>query len=384
MASKNSFILPILTFVSGAVVGAALVNHVFKIDNKNNAEISVINEIHDLLSSNNVDVPDNDYTRNSVINGYLASLGDRYALYSNYDTSSVWGYSEIFNESPIAVGCGFSVAYDMVGVPYINNVIAGGIADAAGLKSGDVIISVDNYESDPSDSKFLNHFYGGERTKCTVKVKRLNTELLISFNRHNDDLAKTLYADVSKLEDINYIRLGKFSRNMFETLINSLDNIDTDHADAIIDLRNKPGGDTGAAVDIAAFLGAPGNVYFHSYFGNDDVIMPTCEERFQSGKIVVLVNENTKSSGEILTSLLKQYKNATIVGEQTYGKGVYQLNFSLSNGGRFRYTDGYYTVGEWESYNGIGITPDIEVSMNSSLIGTDDDIQLKKALELLQ
>ena len=67
----------------------------------------------------------------------------------------------------------------------------------------------------------------------------------------------------------------------------------------------------------------------------------------------------------------------------TFGKGIYQYDETLSNGGVLHYTAGYYTVGDWECYQGTGIAPDIEVPMDSSLIGTDDDVQLKKCLDLL-
>jgi len=100
--------------------------------------------------------------------------------------------------------------------------------------------------------------------------------------------------------------------------------------------------------------------------------------------MVVITNEKTMSAAEILTALLKQYgEDVKLVGTKTYGKGIFQKEKELSNGGILRYTAGYITVGDWECYQGKGIEPDYEVEMDSSSIGSDDDIQLKKALKLL-
>ena len=107
------------------------------------------------------------------------------------------------------------------------------------------------------------------------------------------------------------------------------------------------------------------------------------EPKLEGKKVVLLVNNNTASSAEIFTAALKQHIEVTIVGENTRGKGVYQIVNLLDNGDQFKYTAGTYTVGDWECYQGVGIAPDVEVPMDRELIGTDDDIQLKKALELL-
>ena len=112
-----------------------------------------------------------------------------------------------------------------------------------------------------------------------------------------------------------------------------------------------------------------------------DEIYETNDEILYDVPIAVLINENTASAAEILTALLKQYGDATLVGMNTFGKGVYQ-NKGIFYGNSVRYTEGYYTVGDWEDYHGKGIKPDVEIDMDSDYIGTDKDIQLEKALEL--
>ena len=98
----------------------------------------------------------------------------------------------------------------------------------------------------------------------------------------------------------------------------------------------------------------------------------------------MLVNENTASAAEIMTALLKNNKQGCrLVGVNTYGKGIFQQEAELKSGGTVHYTAGKFYVDDRENWNGVGITPDVVVEMDSKLIGTDEDIQLKKAIELL-
>ncbi|NLT09232.1 MAG: hypothetical protein GXY08_06990 [Ruminococcus sp.] len=152
----------------------------------------------------------------------------------------------------------------------------------------------------------------------------------------------------------------------------------------IIDLRNNGGGEIVEENSISDLFLKTGVV--HCFIDNDD------DYDFEMGDsgnefslpVVILVNGKTASASEMMTALFMQnYDNVTVVGTQTFGKGVFQDVKELSNGDEIKFTNGYYTVGDWECYNEIGITPDIVLEMDESLIGTFSDTQLKKALELL-
>ena len=102
--------------------------------------------------------------------------------------------------------------------------------------------------------------------------------------------------------------------------------------------------------------------------------------------VVVLVNASSASASEIVAGALKDLDEATIVGSKTYGKGVIQEFLSLSNGGGLKITiEEYYTPNRTK-INGVGITPDVEVELETSVTGlpTDkNDTQLNKAIEIL-
>ena len=152
----------------------------------------------------------------------------------------------------------------------------------------------------------------------------------------------------------------------------------------IIDLRGNLGGDITEAQNISDRFLKTGVI--HCFIDNaDDYDF----EMSDSGNeidlpVVILVNGETASASEMMTALFMQnYDNVTVIGTTTYGKGVFQDEKELSNGGILRFTNGYYTVGDWECYQDVGIEPDITLEMDESLIGTLSDTQLKKALEIL-
>lgn len=152
----------------------------------------------------------------------------------------------------------------------------------------------------------------------------------------------------------------------------------------VIDLRNNGGGAIGEAQNISDRFLKTGVT--HCFIDNAD------DYDFEMGDsgneidlpVVILVNGETASASEMMTALFMQnYDNVTVIGTTTYGKGIFQDEKELSNGGVLRFTNGYYTVGDWECYQDVGIEPDITLEMDESLIGTLSDTQLKKALEIL-
>lgn len=158
----------------------------------------------------------------------------------------------------------------------------------------------------------------------------------------------------------------------------------------IIDLRNNIGGHTDYCLSILGyFLDQPltvGKTY--CFNGEEQELKLSGTKKTNDEKVIILINEKTASSAEIFTSAMKQFYNGdvTTIGTTTKGKGTFQKIQYLSDDEFVKYTAGYYTVGNWDCYDGIGISPDIELSMDydSDIICTNDDIQLQKALELFK
>lgn len=314
----------------------------------------------------------------TIINAYLALYGDKYTKYEGKtDILSKEFLTKETNESSVALGSGFEIAFGDDDRPYFSNVTEGMTADMQGIKEGDIIKSIDgNVVAEYSDIKKIR---GEDGSTVKLIVERNGSDIEIDFVRACNTLA------ASKIErkmygNTLYLKLGEIGQFMADPLVEALDAEPFDSL--VLDLRDNAGGVTSISIGIADLFISEGEVVLHSESSEGEVI-PIDEETFYDVPIVILVNENTASAAEILTALLKQYGDAELVGVNTFGKGVYQIQ-AMYKGGNLTYTDGYYTVGDWENYDGVGIKPDVEIVMDSSLIGTDDDIQLEKALEIIK
>lgn len=341
-------------------------------------ELEIISECEKILSENGVEKID-ELNKKSLLNGYLESY-DKYTYYYENEADTKEFNSRFVNGLPTALGSGFTVEYNEKDELIFTSVEAGMSAAEQGIAEGDKIISIDGELTSDNNYEFVRNLAGKEGTICNLVIERDGMNIQIEFVRHNDKekvdtgvskemYGSTLYLAISEMSSIEGIELNIINNSEFDSII--------------FDLRNNPGGQTQTSVNIADRFVGEG--YLTEYYKTGEITKYKTEksEDDLDVPIVVITNEKTASSAEVLTAFLKQYGDATIVGTKTFGKGIFQTEEVLGDG-YLHFTAGYFTVGDWECWQGKGIAPDIEVEMDSSLIGTDEDIQLQKALEVLE
>ncbi len=324
-----------------------------------------------------IGLPPND-DEETVVNAYLALYGDKYTKYeAPVDIFSKEFIVKETNESSVALGSGFQIDFDENDNLYIAYVTEGMAADKQGLTAGDIIKAIDGNEI--VEYKNAKKIRGEDGTTVKLLIERNGNERELEFIRACDTMKKT---GVSRkmYGDTLYVKLDEIGLFMSESVHEAFEQ--DEFNTLILDLRNNGGGFTKIALEISDLFISEGSVTNHAKNGEKETFSVS-ENITYDVPVVILVNEKTASAAEIITALLKQYGNATIVGAQTFGKGIYQLE-AFFKGGTLTYTDGYVTVGDWECYHGIGIEPDVEIPMDSALIATEDDIQLEKALELVK
>ena len=158
----------------------------------------------------------------------------------------------------------------------------------------------------------------------------------------------------------------------------------------IIDLRNNGGGIVDEALEIADYILAKDDVILYEVDKNNkEKIEKAKNDPIINMPIVVLTNENTASSSEILAGALKDHNKAKIVGKKTYGKGVIQQLLTLPDGSGLKITAEEYLTPNKTKINKIGIEPDEKVELpdtvkNVLTIEEKDDTQLQKAIEMLK
>ena len=185
-------------------------------------------------------------------------------------------------------------------------------------------------------------------------------------------------------EDVQYIRLSSFiSKNAGAEVQEILDKCDNKKG-IILDLRSNPGGLLTNAIYISDML-LQGGVIVSTV--DRDRYKTTTRARYgqmTQKPLVVLINKGSASASEILSGALKDNHRATIVGEQSFGKGLVQEINRLPDEAGMNITIQRYLTPSGQDINKKGITPDVVVELKEEHVNTKNDVQLKKALEVLE
>ena len=313
-----------------------------------------------------------------AIKGYVEGLGDPYTEYLTKEEM------EEFTEETNSeyVGIGVYVGNDTVN----NTILVVGVmksspAEEAGIQIGDVIEKIDGvaYTGKQLDeaTKVLK---AEEGTTATLTIRRDNEEKELTVVRRKITVQHV--ASEMLENNIAYIQIDSFDANVasnFEEQITSLMN--NGATGIIIDLRNNGGGIVDEATGIADLFLDKGETILITKSKKENNEEETKSERdpiVNDISVVILVNEATASASEILAGALKDNYGATIIGKQTYGKGVIQTLYTLTDGSGIKITTEEYYTPNHNQINEVGITPDIEVDITEN-----EDTQLQRAIEVL-
>lgn len=317
----------------------------------------------------------------SVLNSMLSARYDKYTVYHNTERGTKEFSINKVNTTPASMTTGFELDFDKNDNLYFSKVIPDSEAEKQGIKKGDIILSADGKTFESDGYEFAEQFTGKEKTMHLIlerKGEQFEKEFVLKSDKnislksaYSKMYGDTLYIAVYKVDD--------YSDDSVKKILSENKNFKS----LIIDLRHNTGGNVESGLKIADSFISSGEVCEHFNNGDTNVQSIGNSSEDISVPMAVLADEMTASAGEMLTAIFKAYGNADIVGENTYGKGVFQTKAVIGRG-MLNYTTGYMTVGDID-YRDTGIAPDIEIDMDydEKIIGTDEDIQLQKALELL-
>ncbi len=322
----------------------------------------------------------------SAAKGYIEGLEDEY---SEYITAEEYAeFSQEIYGSFVGIGIYFgkNTNDEMMVVSTIEN----SAAEKAGLQSGDIITKVDDYEvtTDSKTSEVSAKIKGEEGTKVKMEILREGEKMTFEITREN---VKLHYVKAEVLDNnIGYITVSSFDEGTADEFKNKLEELQSKNVKSlIIDLRNNGGGIVQEATQIADYLLDKDQkiIITKDKQGKEEITLSK-EDKITDLPVVVLVNGYTASSSEILASALKDNNRAKVVGTKTYGKGVIQNVYRLTDGSALKLTTHEYYTAIGNKINKLGITPteDVELpdGVNVYNIPRDKDTQLKKAIELLK
>jgi carboxyl-terminal processing protease len=271
--------------------------------------------------------------------------------------------------------------------------IAGSPADKAGIQPLDRILKIDGTPtSELSLDEAATKMRGPAGTAVILTLGREGRESPQDIELVRDRIAlNPVYAELQSGPEnlpVGYIRLSQFSANATDEVSNAIERLEKQGAAAyILDLRNNPGGLLQAGIEIARLWIDSGTIV---YTVNRQGVLGSFDAYGQAltdDPLIVLVNKGTASASEILAGALQDNGRAKLVGEKTFGKGLIQSLFDLSDGSGLAVTVAKYETPNHTDIHKMGIVPDRVVpseSMTGVQIGTETDLQYQAALELLK
>jgi len=330
---------------------------------------------------------DEEKLKEGAIKGYVEGLGDKYTEYIPKEEMEDYMADTTGN----FVGIGIYMVQDTeANKIMVLSPIKGGPAEKAGLQPGDYIIAVDGVQyTGEQMTEASNKIKGEEGTTVKLEVQRGNETLDYEITREN---VKVNPVEGEVLDNnIGYITFSSFDDGTAEEFKAKYEELAKQGIQSlIIDLRNNGGGIVDEALEIANYILDKDSVILYEVDkNNNETEEKTTDEPIINIPIIVLTNENTASSSEILAGALKDHGKAKIVGTKTYGKGVIQQLLTLPDGSGLKITSEEYLTPNKTKINGEGIEPDEIVELPDSVenvlnVDRNEDTQLQKAMELLK
>ena len=307
----------------------------------------------------------------------MAGLGDPYSVYYTEDE-----YNSLM-ESSSGVFCGIGVVVQAnvtTGIISVVRAMPGTPGEEAGFISGDIIYAVDGTEVTGMDlSNVVALIKGEEGTEVTVTIYRDNEKMDFTLKRAKIEVPTVEYKMMDN--NIGYIQVTEFDDITVEQYKTALEDLTNQGMEGlIVDLRDNPGGLLSSVCSMLDEMLPEGLiVYTEDKDGNREEEKSDAEHQFTK-PLAVLINGNSASASEIYAGAIKDYGTGTLIGTQSFGKGIVQRIIELGDGSAIKLTISNYFTPKGNNIHKIGITPDIVVEANAD---TPEDEQLDKAVEVI-
>lgn len=391
-----------LSLILGFSIGILITTAYFKLTQNNqsqrvfgeNTQIfdnEFINEVYKIFQEEYIgELPDKDELTYGVVKGLISSLNDPYTFFLDPEETKDY----LSSRSPNFEGIGITLRY-LNNNTEVETVLSGYPAESAGIKSGDIIVSVDNESVEGIQPNVVATKIRGEKgSDVVVEVFRPSESRLIEFTitRTSIEVSNVNY---EKLEDGVYRisisqfideNVEKFNRSWNDVVNNIL--AEGQPKSIVVDLRNNPGGYVDSVKYVLEeFL--PMNSVLMSEETREDGIITYRDQRvgkFESVELVVLVNEGSASASEIFAGAVQDNQRGSVVGNETTGKGVEQKVITgLPNDSLL-----IIVFQKWLTPSGRNVTkdnpikPDLQVEFKVEDFNVGIDTQLNAALEVLK
>lgn len=330
-----------------------------------------------------LDMADDAAMENGIYQGLVNSLQDPYSAYFSAEEMA----EQKNRMDGVYYGIGAYVRYDSnVGFARLGEIFEGSPAQESGLKEGDLIIKVDDqYTKNMSLEDVIALIKGEEGTKVMLTIMREGDNEIYEFEVERREVPKQTVSYEMLENKIAYIRISEFDKVTVDQFADAMAMAKgSEMLGLILDLRDNPGGNLAAVIDVARKLLPKGLIVYTEDKAGERKDYTCNGENELTVPMVVLVNGGSASASEVLAGAIKDYGKGKLLGTTTYGKGIVQKYLGISDGSAVKLTTSKYYTPKGNNIHGIGIEPDEELEMDyEQYLEKGYDNQLERAKEIL-
>ncbi|MBR6743498.1 MAG: PDZ domain-containing protein [Clostridia bacterium] len=340
----------------------------------------------DLFTSNFYGDIDEQKIEDGIIRGYISGLEDKYAGYYTADENK--DRSDRLEGQAVGIGI-IVVEHPDNHTIYVKHVYDNCPAAKAGIKAGDEIIAIDGVTvTERGYDNSVNDILREIGSTVELTLLRGGEELSVSA-LYSSFMAQSVFAKM--IGDYGFIEITSFNTESIAQFKNAVNSLKTNGAKGLIfDLRGNGGGTVESVTEMLDFL-MPEGVLMTVKYGNGKVetYAESDSEEIEL-PMVVLVDGATASASELFSATVRDFNKGVLIGSTTYGKGVMQSTFGFTDGSAAVFTIAEFFSHSGESFNEVGLTPDIEVKLNEEqktyfhLLSDDEDPVKQAAVEWLK
>ena len=336
-----------------------------------------LNAIDSVLESFYFGDVDDETAKDNIYKAYLSSYGDKYTMY--YTADEYKALKESTNGKFYGIGAVCQLSGE--GGVLLVDVYDNGAGYQAGLRSGDRVVNVDGRDiTDMELSSAVALIKGDKGTSVTLEVIRGTERLTFSVVRDAVEAKTVSYTLLDN--NIGYLSISQFEEVTTKQFKAAVEDLQSQGMKGlVIDIRNNPGGLLDTVVGMLKYMLPDGLiVYTEDKQGNRKEYKGQDNDEFNL-PLAVIVNGNSASASEIFAGAIQDYGKGTIIGTQTYGKGIVQTVKPLTDGSAIKFTIAKYFTPKGQDIHGKGVTPDMVVEYDTD---ADVDTQLDAAIKSVE
>ena len=333
-----------------------------------------LNAIDSVLESFYFGDVDDETAKDNIYKAYLSSYGDKYTMY--YTADEYKALKESTNGKFYGIGAVCQLSGE--GGVLLVDVYDNGAGYQAGLRSGDRVVNVDGRDITGMElSSAVALIKGDKGTSVTLEVIRGTERLTFSAVRDAVEAKTVSYTLLDN--NIGYLSISQFEEVTTKQFKAAVEDLQSQGMKGlVIDIRNNPGGLLDTVVGMLKYMLPDGLiVYTEDKQGNRKEYKGQDNDEFNL-PLAVIVNGNSASASEIFAGAIQDYGKGTIIGTQTYGKGIVQTVKPLTDGSALKFTIAKYFTPKGQDIHGKGVTPDMVVEYDTD---ADVDTQLDAAIK---